>query len=66
MSVDVTHQRFATHQPGPKRVVEALRDSFLQTEMQDVGRAFCRVVQFGAESQQKVVGGIDPPLIRSA
>ena len=63
MLVVILHQRLLPKRCAFLGVPEPLRDLILDIEMEGVGGAARGVMQVGAQSQEKIVGGFDSPLI---
>src|SRR4030095_2074377 len=53
--VIIPHERLAAELAVPRRIIEAFCDLFLQTNVKNVGRASRRVMQGGAQTQEKIV-----------
>ncbi len=64
--VIVSHERFTAELAISRRIIEPFCDLFLQVDVQNVGRAPSRVVQIGAQTQEKIVRRLDPSLVAFA
>ena len=61
--VVIAHQRLARALSIFFPVTQTPRDLLLLIKMKSVRRAFGEIMQIGPESQQKIVGALDPALV---
>src|SRR4029077_11245716 len=64
--VIIPHERLAAELAVPRRIIEPFCNLFLQTNVKNVGGASRRVMQVGAQTQQKIVRLFYPALVAFA